>query len=83
MLASAASSRALLLATAPKAFQLAPLLVEYHQVPLVVSAAVTAMPSNAPLSTSVTLSTCPAGEAKSTKLETSVPTAPDGAPASC
>ncbi len=40
------------------------------------------MPSSAPLSTSVTLSTCPAGEAKSTKLETSVPTAPDGAPES-
>ncbi len=30
----------------------------------------------------MTLSTCPAGDAKSTKLETSVPTAPDGAPAS-
>ena len=44
--------RALLLATAPRAFQLAPLSVEYHQAPLVVSAAVTAMPSNAPLSTS-------------------------------
>ena len=40
------------------------------------------MPKSAPLSTSVTLSTWPAGTAKSTKLETSVPTAPTGAPAS-
>ena len=56
--------------------------MEYHQAPLVVSAAVTAIPSNAPLSTSLTLSTCPAGEAKSTRAETSVPTAPEGAPES-
>ena len=46
------------------------------------SAAVTAMPSNAPESGSVTLSTCPEGEAKSTSDETSVPTDPDGAPES-
>ena len=44
---------------------------------MAVSAAVTAMPSSAPLSTSVTLSTCPAGDAKSTSVDTSVPTAPD------
>ena len=72
----------MLLATAPRTFQFAPLSMEYHHTPLVVSAAVTAMPNNGPLSTSVTLSTCPDGEAKSTRLETSVPTAPDGAPAS-
>ena len=77
--ASAASSRALSPATDPIALQLEPLLVEYHQEPLAVSTAVTAMPSNAPPSTSVTLSTCPAGEAKSTSAETSVPTAPDRA----
>ena len=40
------------------------------------------MPSSAPLSTSVTLSTWPAGRAKSTRVETSVPTAPEGAPES-
>lgn len=46
------------------------------------SAAVAAMPSKAPASGSVTLSTWPDGEAKSTRLETSVPTAPTGAPES-
>ena len=40
------------------------------------------MPVSAPASASVTLSTCPDGTAKSTRAETSVPTAPDGAPAS-
>src|SRR4029078_9384991 len=80
--ASAASRRALLAATAPSAFQFAPLSVEYHHVPFVVSAAVIATPSSAPASGSVTLSTWPAGLAKSTRLETRVPTAPDGAPAS-
>ena len=82
MLPSAASRRALLSLTAPSALQLAPPFVEYHQLPLVVSAAVTAIPSSAPVSGSVTLSSCPAGEAGSTSEETSVPTAPDGAPAS-
>jgi len=47
-----------------------------------VSAAVTAMPNNAPLFKSVTLSSWPAGTSKSTKFEISVPTAPDGAPES-
>ena len=50
--------------------------------PLVVFAAVTAMPKSAPRLGSVTLSTWPAGTAKSTRLDTSVPTAPDGAPGS-
>ena len=50
--------------------------------PLVVSAAVTAMPSWAPVSGSVTLSTWPTGDAKSTNDETSVPTAPLGTPES-
>src|SRR3990170_6129818 len=81
VLASAASNRALLYVTAPKAYQLVPLFFEYHQVPLLVLAAVTAMPSLAPASESVTLSTCPAGTAKSTRADTSVPTAPEGAPA--
>ena len=40
------------------------------------------MPSSAPASASVTLSTCPDGDAKSTSEDTSVPTAPAGAPAS-
>jgi hypothetical protein len=44
--------------------------------------AVRAMPSSALLSTSPTLSTSPEGLAKSTRLETSVPTAPEGAPGS-
>ena len=82
MPASAPSSRALLLATDPSAFQFVPPFVEYHHVPLLVSAAVIAIPVSAPLSASVTLSTCPAGEEKSTRLETSVPTAPEGAPES-
>ena len=47
-----------------------------------VSAAVIAMPSRAPLSASVTLSTWPEGPAKSTNEETRVPTAPEGAPQS-
>ena len=47
--------------------------------PLLALAAVTAMPSTAPLSASVTLSTCPLGTAKSTSDDTSVPTAPTGA----
>ena len=58
VLASAASSRAVFWPP-PSAFQAVPLLVEYYQLPLLVSAAVTAMPSSAPLSPSVTLSTCP------------------------
>src|SRR6266487_1844640 len=40
------------------------------------------MPSSAPVSASVTLSTCPLGVAKSTSLATSAPTAPLGAAAS-
>ena len=39
--------------TAPKLFHVLPPLVEYCQVPLVSSTAVTAIPSTAPLSTSV------------------------------
>ena len=81
VLASAASNLAFVFVTAPKAYQLVPLFFEYHQLPLVVLAAVTAMPSLAPASESVTLSTCPAGTAKSTSVDTSVPTAPEGAPA--
>ena len=50
--------------------------------PLAVWVPVSAMPSSAPVSTSLTLSTWPAGLAKSTRLETRVPTAPEGAPAS-
>ena len=50
--------------------------------PLAVWADVIAMPNDAPLSTSVTLSTWPEGEAKSTSDESSGPTAPDGAPTS-
>ena len=50
--------------------------------PFVVSAALTATPKSAPRLGSVTLSTWPAGRAKSTRLETNVPTAPTGAPAS-
>ena len=68
--------------TAPIAFQLAPESVEYHQTPLTESVAVMATPSIAPASASVTLSSCPAGTAKSTNDETSVPAAPLGAPAS-
>src|SRR4249919_3230172 len=40
------------------------------------------MPSSAPLSTSVTLSSWPLGDAKSTRLDTRAPTAPDGGPGS-
>ena len=50
--------------------------------PFEASAAVTAMPSWAPASGSATLSSPPAGAAKSTRLATRVPTAPTGAPAS-
>ena len=50
--------------------------------PLVVSAAVIAMPVRAPASTSVTLSRPPAGGLRSTSADTRVPTAPTGAPAS-
>src|SRR6185369_16456755 len=78
----AASRRAAPSDTAPSAVHEPPLLVEYHHVPWDPSAPVTAMPSTAPASTSVTLSTWPAGEAKSTSDDTSVPTAPAGAPAS-
>src|SRR3989304_932653 len=80
VLASAPSNLAFLFVTAPKAYQLVPLFFEYHQLPFVVLAAVTPMPSLAPASESVTLSTCPAGTAKSTRADTSVPTAPEGAP---
>ncbi len=65
MLASAASSRALEVSTAPKANQLEPPSVVYSQVPLVSSTAMTAMPSRAPVSASVT---CP-----EMRSETSVP----------
>src|SRR5438128_2696094 len=41
-----------------------------------------AMPTGVALSTSLTLSTPPGAELKSTRDDTSVPTAPDGAPAS-
>src|SRR5580765_8202818 len=80
--ASAARRRAPASETAPSAFHVPPPLVEYHHVPLAVLAPVTAMPSLAPTSGSMTLSTCPAGEAKSTRLDTRVPTAPEGVPAS-
>src|SRR4051812_43725282 len=77
--ASAASSREAAV-VAVKAVQVPPLLVLYHQVPLVVSSALMAMPSRADdPSASVTLSTWPLGVAKSTTLETRVPTAPTGA----
>ncbi len=55
--------------------------MEYHNVPLPVSTPVMAMPSSVPLSGSVTLSSCPAGVAKSTSAVTSVPCAPTGATA--
>ncbi len=80
--ASADSRRADASLTLPMASQLPPLLVEYHQLPPLVLVAVTALPVRAPLSASLTLSTCPAGVAKSTRLDTRLPTAPDGAPAS-
>ena len=79
---SAASRRAEASLTVPSALQVAPLLMEYHQAPLAVSAAVTAMPVRAPLSGSVTLSSPPAGEERSTSDATRVPTAPTGVPAS-
>ncbi|MNY28273.1 hypothetical protein D3C86_1622350 [compost metagenome] len=82
MFASAASSRADAPDTAPTAAQLAPPLVEYHQLPLVAFTPVNAMPVMAPLSASVTLSRPPAGGFRFTRLDTSVPTAPTGAPAS-
>ena len=85
MPASAASSRAFVFETAEPAFtsvQWAPLSSEYHQDPFVVDVAVKAIPVTAPLSASVTLSSPPAGGLRSTRLETSVPTAPTGAPAS-
>ena len=85
MPASAASSRAFVFETAETAFtsvQWAPLSSEYHQDPFVVDVAVRAIPVTAPLSASVTLSSPLAGGLRSTRLETSVPTAPTGAPAS-
>ncbi len=81
MPASAARNRALLVLTVPRPSQVEPLSVEYHQVPLLVSAPVIAMPSWAPASGSVTLLS-PPPPAKSTRLDTSVPTAPKGAPTS-
>ena len=50
---SAPKSRAAAVVGVPKALQLTPALVEYCQVPLVLSTAMTAMPSRAPASTSV------------------------------
>src|SRR4051812_37120658 len=82
VLALAAKSRAVVLVTAPRALHEAPLSTETNQLPLAVSAAVTAMPSSGAESTSVTLSTWPDGEAKSTRADTGVPTAPTGGPAS-
>jgi len=82
VLPSAASKRADASLTLPSALQLVPLSVEIHHAPWLVSAPVTAMPSSATESASVTLSSWPAGTAKSTRLDTSVPTAPTGAPAS-
>src|SRR3954453_18250555 len=82
LFASAASRRAPASETAPSALQVPPPLVEYHHAPFVVSAPVTATPSLAPASGSATLSTWPAGATKSTRLDTKVPTAPKGAPAS-
>ena len=79
---SAASRRAEASLTAPRAFQVSPLSVEYHHEPLAVFAAVTAMPVRAPLSGSVTLSSPPAGKERSTSDATRVPTAPPGGPAS-
>ena len=55
VLASAASSRALLLLTVPTWLQVVPPLVVYHQVPWLVSVAVSAMPVTAPVSGSVML----------------------------
>ncbi|MNP95276.1 hypothetical protein D3C85_78290 [compost metagenome] len=65
-----ASSTALLSDTAPICVQFVPLLAEYHQVPLAVSAPTIAMPVNAPASTS---------EVEPMKLFTVEPTAPVGA----
>src|SRR4051812_38026456 len=79
---SAERSRALVADTAPSAFQLVPLLVEKYQLPFVVSAAVTAIPVSAFALASVTLSRPPAAAGKSMRLDTSVPTAPVGTPAS-
>ena len=73
VLGSAASSRELAVLGVPSAFQLVPLLVEYHHVPLLASATVTAMPCSAPRSASLT---------PPTSALTSVPTAPLGALAS-
>src|SRR6185437_15713870 len=70
--------------TAEPAFtsvQWAPLSSEYHQDPFVVDVAVKAIPVAAPLSASVTLLSPPTGGLRSTRLETSVPTAPTDAPA--
>ena len=50
---SEASRRPLVDETLPRAFQSLPLSIEYSQAPLAVSAAMTAMPSTAPSSTSV------------------------------
>ena len=80
--ASADNKRAEASLTLPRACHAPPLLIEYHQLPLLVLAPVTAIPVRAPASGSLTLSTWPAGLAKSTRLDTRVPTAPEGAPAS-
>src|SRR5205085_3155413 len=63
--ASAASNRAEVLAGEPKFDQLDPPLLEYCQVPLLLSTAMTAMPARAPASTSLI---CPA-----TRSDTSTP----------
>src|SRR3954463_16000564 len=81
VLASAASSSAEASDTGPTAVQLVPLLSEKNKVPFVLLVPVSAMPVTA-LSTSLTLSSPPAGGLRSTRLDTSVPTAPTGAPAS-
>ena len=82
MFASAASSSADAFDTAPTVAHVAPPLMEYHQLPLAAFTPVNAMPVTAPLSASLTLSRPPAGGFKFTRLDTSVPTAPTGAPAS-
>src|SRR4051794_36719262 len=81
VLASAASSSAEASDTEPTAVQVVPLLIEKNKVPLLLLVPVNAMPVTAP-STSLTLSSPPAGGLRSTRLETRVPTAPTGAPAS-
>ncbi|MNX04947.1 hypothetical protein D3C86_345490 [compost metagenome] len=64
-----ASNKALVSDTALICVQFVPLLIEYHQVPLVLSAPTMAMPVSAPLSSS---------DVEPMKLLTEVPTAPVG-----